>query len=266
MIIERGIRMNNLLMNMTWEEYQKRVENGILILPIGSTEQHGPHLPLGVDTIIATQFSLAIAQEINAVVAPTVTYGYKSLPASGGGPMFPGTIDLNGSTLTSLVYDLLKEFVADGWKQILIFSAHYENEAFLSEACDLLLRNQTEEYPKVVITNWWDNLSAETLPKVFDEVPFLSWALEHAAITETSLMMHFTPELVKTELIIDQGNMIPPTYQVFPPSKSLIPPSGCLATARSSTSDKGKLIAEDATKNIVSFLKKEFPQNVLIRK
>ncbi|MED1469189.1 creatininase [Bacillus salipaludis] len=258
--------MNHLLMNMTWKEYRDKVDNGILILPVGSTEQHGPHLPIGVDTIIATQFSLAIAQEVNAVVAPTVSYGYKSLPASGGGPMFPGTIDLNGSTLTSLVYDLLKEFVADGWKKILIFSAHYENEAFLSEACDLLLRNQTKEFPKILICNWWDNLSAGTMSKVFDEVKFPGWALEHAAISETSLMMHFSPELVYEDLITDEGMVSPPTYQCFPPSKSLIPPSGCLHSAQSSSSEKGKLIVEDATKNIVTFLKNEFSLDLTLVK
>nr|pir creatininase (EC 3.5.2.10) [validated] - Arthrobacter sp. (strain TE1826) [Arthrobacter sp.]BAA25929.1 creatininase [Arthrobacter sp.] len=250
--------MKHLISNMTWNEYQDKVDKGFLILPVGSTEQHGPHLPLGVDAVISTQFSLAIARELNAAVAPVLSYGYKSLPASGGGPMFPGTIDLKGSTLTSLVYDLLEEFIADGWKKILIFSAHFENEAFLSEACDLLLRNQKEEFPKVLICNWWDNLSAETMSKVFDEVRFPGWALEHAAISETSLMMHFSPELVKEDLITDEGVNNPPTYQSFPPSKTLIPASGCLHSAYSSSAEKGKLIALDATKNIVSFLIKEF--------
>ncbi|WP_052948720.1 creatininase [Mesobacillus campisalis] len=256
--------MENLLKNMTWEEYRTKVDKSFLILPVGSTEQHGPHMPLGVDAIIAEKFSLAIAKKLDAVVAPTLSYGYKSLPASGGGPMFPGTIDLKGSTLTSLVYDLLEEFIADGWKKILVFSAHYENEAFLAEACDLLLRNQKEEYPKVLLCNWWDNLSEQTIPRIFDEVNFPGWALEHAAITETSLMMHFEPELVKGELIIDDGFTSPPTYQSFPPSKSLIPSSGCLHTARSSSAEKGKIIAEDATCNIVSILKKEFSSNLIL--
>jgi creatinine amidohydrolase len=258
--------MNNLLMNMTSEQYRNQVDKNILILPVGSTEQHGPHMPLGVDAIIAEKFSLSIAKELDAVVAPTLYYGYKSLPASGGGPMFPGTIDLKGSTLISLVYDLLEEFIADGWKKILIFSAHYENEAFLGEACDLLLRNQKEEYPKVLLCNWWDNLSEEAMPKIFDKVKFPGWALEHAAITETSLMMHFSPELVDESLIIDDGYQNPPTYQGFPPSKSLIPSSGCLHTARSSSAEKGRLIAEDATKNIVSILKKEFYSDMILRK
>ncbi|WP_156291057.1 creatininase [Oceanobacillus salinisoli] len=249
---------NNLIRNMTWQEYQSKVKDHILILPIGSTEQHGPHLPLGVDAIISENYGHAIARRVKAVIAPTITYGYKSQPASGGGPLFPGTVDLNGTTLTSLVYDVLKEFIEDGWKNILLMSGHYENDAFLAEACDLLLRNQKEEYPKILLSNWWDNISPELMPKIFDEVEFKGWAMEHAAITETSMMMYFAPELVHEDLITDEGIDQPPTYQRFPPSKTFIPSSGCLYTGKSSSAEKGRLIVEDVTNNIVLFLKKEF--------
>ncbi|WP_067725832.1 creatininase [Oceanobacillus damuensis] len=249
---------NNLVRNMTWQEYHSKVEDYILILPVGSTEQHGPHLPLGVDAIISERYSQAIAEKVRAVIAPTITYGYKSQPASGGGPLFPGTVDLNGTTLTSLIYDVLKEFVDDGWKNILIMSGHYENDAFLAEAADLLLRNQKEAFPKILLSNWWDNISIELMPKIFDEVEFKGWAMEHAAITETSMMMYFTPELVHEDLITDDGIENPPTYQRFPPSKTLIPSSGCLYTGKSSTAEKGRLIVEDVTNNIILFLKKEF--------
>lgn len=248
----------NLIRNMTWNEYQSKVEDHILILPVGSTEQHGPHLPLGVDAIISERYGLSIADELKAVVAPTITYGYKSQPASGGGPLFPGTVDLNGATLTSLIYDVLKEFIDDGWEKILVMSGHYENDAFLSEAADLLLRNQKEEYPKILISNWWDNISSELMPKIFDEVEFKGWAMEHAAITETSMMMYFTPDLVHESLITEDGIDNPPTYQRFPPSETLIPSSGCLYTGKSSTAEKGRLIVEDVLSNITSFLEKEF--------
>jgi creatinine amidohydrolase len=248
----------NLIRNMTWKEYNSKVADHVLILPIGSTEQHGPHLPLGVDAIISEKYSELIAERVKAVIAPTITYGYKSQPASGGGPLFPGTIDLNGATLTALIHDILKEFIDDGWKKILLMSGHYENDAFLAEACDLLLRNHEEEYPKVLLTNWWDNISSDIMPKVFDEVAFKGWAMEHAAITETSMMMQFTPELVHGNKITDDGIENPPAYQRFPPSKTLIPSSGCLYTGVSSTADKGRLIVENVTDNIISFLKKEF--------
>ena len=90
--------MSYLLNEISWYDYQDKIKNQhILIIPIGATEQHGPHLPLGVDAMLATAFSLALAKQINGVVAPTLNYGYKSLPLSGGGPFFPGTIDLNGN-------------------------------------------------------------------------------------------------------------------------------------------------------------------------
>lgn len=249
--------MNRFLMsNLTWKEYQEKIKMGILIIPIGSIEQHGPHLPLGVDSEIAENFALIIAEKVGGVVAPTLTYGYKSQPNSGGGPIFPGTIDLNGSTLIDLCKDILTEFLADGWQRILIMNAHYENEAFLAEAVDLLLRNQTTPFPKVVLANWWDNISASTMTKLYDEVEFRSWALEHAALAETSLMMYFCPELVGSEPIDE--DFIPPTYQTFPVPKTAVPASGCLYTAKSSSAEKGRLIVEDVVRNFEVILGKEF--------
>ena len=98
--------------DMTWTEYAGRKED-ILILPIGATEQHGPHLPLCVDTVLAEEFSYRIAGQVDGIVAPALCYGYKSKPFSGGGPLFPGTIDLNGQTLQNLVQDVIDEFVRD---------------------------------------------------------------------------------------------------------------------------------------------------------
>ncbi|WP_227763913.1 creatininase [Zhaonella formicivorans] len=248
-----------LIQNLTWKEYQAKAKDGILIIPAGSTEQHGFHLPLGVDAIIASNFALRVAEKVGGVVAPTLTYGYKSQPSSGGGPLFPGTIDLNGATFTSLVKDILTEFLADGWQKIFILDAHYENEAFIAEACDLILRNPKNAFPKVLLGNWWDNIDPDLLAKIFDEVEFRGWALEHAAITETSLMMYFAPELVHQELSIDES-FNPPTYQCFPLHDSLLPSSGSLYTARSSSADKGKIIVDNVVEKISSFLTKEFSE------
>lgn len=249
---------NVFIQDMTWKEYESKINDHILILPVGSTEQHGPHLPLGVDVFIAKEYSERIAKLTKGVVAPTVNYGYKSQPASGGGPLFPGTVDLNGATLTSFIYDLLKEYIDDGWSKILIMSGHYENDAFLAEAADLLLREQEKEYPKVLLSNWWDNISQTIMPDIFDEVEFKGWAMEHAAITETSMMMYFAPEKVNKSLITDEGIDSPPTFQRFPPSKMLIPASGSLYTAKTSTAVKGERIVNDVIENILVFLKREF--------
>jgi len=243
---------------MTWEDYQSEIDDGILILPVGATEQHAKHLPLGVDSIITENIALSLADRIGALVAPTLTYGYKSQPSSGGGPLFPGTIDLNGATLTSLVQDILRELLDDGWQKIVILNGHFENEAFLVEAADLVLRNQKSPFPKVLITSWWSNISSELVPKIFDEVEFAGWELEHAAIVETSAMMYFAPDLVHEDRFLEEGLEKVPTYHCFPPSRTLLPASGCLHTARSSSCEKGRLIVENVVKNIEALSLKEF--------
>lgn len=244
--------------NITWKEYAKAAEKNILIIPVGATEQHSLHLPLGVDSIIAMNFAKGLAEKINGYIAPVISYGYKSNPSSGGGPLFPGTIDLNGNTLTTLIRDLLVEFIKDGWKKIILFNSHYENQPFLTEAADLVIKDQQQEFPKIIVASWWDNISEETMPLIFDERPFRGWDLEHAAITETSLMMYFAPELVDFDLLPDEGLEQIPKYQRYPVSKTLIPSSGSLYTSISSTAEKGKIITKNVIANFLIFLKEEF--------
>ena len=252
-------RDKRFIQNITWPEYAKAAQDGVLIIPVGSTEQHSQHLPLSVDVIISENFAGILTEKIDAYVAPSIAYGYKSNPTSGGGPLFPGTIDLNGNTLVTLTRDILLEFIADGWKKIILMNSHYENQAFLAEAADLTIGKQQEEFPKVILTSWWDNVSQDIIPAVFDERPFRGWDLEHAAVTETSLMLYFAPELVKVELLSDDGiGDDVPRYQRYPVSKTLIPKTGALYTSMTSTAEKGKLITDDVIKNFLRFLKKEF--------
>lgn len=252
---------SRFIADMTWEEYAEKIPGGILILPVGSTEQHSKHLPLGVDVIITENIARLLAPAIGAVVAPTLNYGYKSQPSSGGGPLFPGTIDLNGATMTNLVKDILVEFLDDGWRQILILNGHFENEAFLVEASDLVLRRQKEAFPKVLITSWWDDISDDILPELFDEVPFAGWALEHAAIAETSAMMYFSPELVHEDQFLEEGLEKVSPYHCFPPSPDLLPDSGNLHTPRSSSAEKGRLLVENVIKNIGIIIDREFREH-----
>lgn len=238
---------------MTWMEYAGRTED-VLILPVGAVEQHGPHLPLYVDSILAEEFAVRIAERVHGVVAPTVSYGYKSKPFSGGGPLFPGTIDLNGSTLQHLLEDILEEFVRDGFRKILIFSAHFENEAFIAEAMDLCSRKLGDSV-ELLLMNWWDPMSPALINEIFDSVPFPGWALEHAAITETSLMMYFAPELVHEEKITKRENAVPGFCYRYPIEKDSIPKDGVLATAESSSREKGRKITEEVVNHIVDYLK-----------
>lgn len=244
-----------MMCDMTWEEYNQ-AKDTMIILPIGATEQHGPHLPLSVDSVIATELSKRFAQRMGGAVAPTLTYGYKSKPLSGGGPLFPGTIDLNGTTLIQLVQDILEEFIADGAKHIFVNNAHFENEAFVLEAIDITSR----KHPEVtfVESNWWDVLDQSIIDQIFDEVPFPGWAFEHAAITETSLMLYLDPQAVRMDAILDEKGAEPAAYHKYPVVDGMVPASGVLATARTSTAEKGKLIVDTALDAFEAIVRKEF--------
>lgn len=245
--------MKNVHMNkMTWSEFNAKKEN-IIILPVGSTEQHSYHLPLSTDAVIAEKISELFAEKTDGVVAPTLTYGYKSKPMSGGGPLFPGTIDLSGETLIHLTKDILEEFCRDGIKNIFVNNAHFENEAFLLEAIDIV----SGKYPdvKIIESDWWDVLSQDIIDKVFSDIPFPGWASEHAAITETSLIMYLAPELVREDGLPTEKGITPVPYHKYPIIKGMVPDSGALASAKGSSAEKGKIITDAAIEAFIKIVK-----------
>ena len=244
-----------IMHHLTRVEFENNSDK-VVVLPIGSTEQHGPHLPLGVDSYIAEDIAKHLAKLTDIIIAPTITYGYKSKPLSGGGPLFKGTIDLNGETLIHLVTDILCEFARDGFNKIFIENAHFENQAFIEEAMDLA----TAQFPKlkVVQSNWWDVLDQKTVDEIFKDVAFPGWALEHAAITETSLMMYLEPDLVRTELMPTEVKAQALPYSVYPARHDLVPDCGVLASPVGSTKEKGKLIVDKAIEGFIKIFKKEF--------
>lgn len=240
---------------MTWEEYRDEVTRRIIILPVGSLEQHGPHLPLNVDVIIPTNFADIVADDLNAMVLPTISYGYKSHPTSGGGQLFPGTTSLDGNTLNNLILDILRETYRHGGRKFLVLNGHFENVAFITEAIDLFLRNSTEA--KVVLLSWWDQVTDEVVDELFAEAGFPGWDTEHAGITETSLMQYFAPQLVREDAIIDDQSERIPTYSIFPPPEDIIPKSGVLYKATYASRQKGEKLAKQVADTIVQIARQE---------
>ena len=92
--MSRSVMMSDL----SWPEYKRRLEeeDAIILLPVGAVEQHGYHLPLGTDWIMATEMSRRAAERVGGIVAPPVMYAYKSQIRSGGGNHFCGTTSLDG--------------------------------------------------------------------------------------------------------------------------------------------------------------------------
>ncbi len=241
---------------MTWYEYRDCIKESVVFLPLGSTEQHGPHLPLGVDVILPTRLAELIAGKVDGIVLPTIPYGYKSQPGSGGGQLFPGTTSLNGNTLVNVILDVLRETYRHGGRKFVLLNGHYENSMFLTEAADLFVRDAKDA--RVIMIDWTMVLSQEIMDEMFAETGFPGWDIEHAAITETSLMLYFAPELVRKDKISKDGFKEKPTYAIFPPEMNDIPKSGVLFDPTSASLEKGKKLVNHVVPGLVALVRKVY--------
>lgn len=241
---------------ITWPEYQEAVKKRLIVLPTGSMEQHGYHLPLNVDVIIPTNLAKMVAEQVPSLILPTVNYGYKSHSTSGGGQLFPGTTSLDGVTYIHLILDILRETYRHGGRRFLNLNGHYENTAFVNEAIELFINEAPDV--KIVTLAWWDQVSKELIDEIFAEAGFPGWDTEHAGITETALMLYFAPETVRKDKIIDDQSERKPAYSIFPPPPDIIPKSGVLYKATYATPEIGEKLAKHVVAEIVRIVQEEF--------
>jgi creatinine amidohydrolase len=103
----------------------------------------------------------------------------------------------------------------------------------------------------------WDFCREQTLADVFPD-GFPGFALEHAAVIETSLMLHYYPNLVALERIPEEACADFPPYDMYPPRTEWVPPSGVLSSAKGSTADKGQRMADDIVSGIAAAVCHEF--------
>jgi len=251
-----------LISEMTWTDYDAKVrtENPVVMLPVGSLEQHGPHSPLATDTMIPMAIAEAVAERIGGLVAPPIAYGYKSQPRTGGGNHFPGTTSLDGETLIRVTRDIICEFARHGVRRMIVMDSHYENEMFLIEGIDLALRDlrtQGVDNMKVVKVRYFEFTSDETLKIVFPG-GFPGWPLEHAGVMTTSVLLYLTPGLVHMDRVPNHPPIQYPAYDVFPPDPEKGSPTGVLASAIGASSEKGALLFNEYVHGISQAMVKEF--------
>lgn len=242
---------------ITWTEYQDWIGDGPVFVPVGSTEQHGPHLPLNVDAVIATELAERAAENVDGLVAPSASYGFRSQAQSGGGSGFPGTTSLRGDTLQQLLADIVRELRNDGVEEIVLINGHYENEYFIRDALDHHLERDDGQF---IIASWWDLLSDEIREEIFSDVPggFPGWSTEHAGVVETSLMMYFRPGLVRKDKIVDDEQPRSPPYIIKPAPSDVLPESGAFYHATHGTAEIGKKVTTDVITRLVDGIRTEW--------
>ncbi|MFD0985732.1 creatininase [Methyloligella solikamskensis] len=246
---------------ISWPVFEEKIAAGApVFLPVGATEQHGPHLPLGVDVFLPAAVAANLARRLGGLVAPPIPYGYKSQARSGGGQQFPGTTSLSAHTLTLVVKDVIHDLGLHGARRFVIVNGHCENAWPLVEGLDLAmteLRRDGISGTKAMRLEYWDFIRPETLERLFpDGYPGIE--LEHASLLETSLMLLVRPDLVSPELMPDDGPAEFPPYDVTPVPKGLVPASGVLAVAQGATKESGQLLMDDYVTLISEAIAKEF--------
>ena len=174
--------------NMTVKEVREYLQRKkSIIIPIGVTEQHGYHLPLSTDALIATHLSKQIGENADILVAPTFLQSF-----SGGG--LPGTINISPAVMSLAISDMLISLASQGFRNFYLFLCHggSENARSLKDAISILLRsNPSFENVMIVLSGVWDYGRG-----VLDAMAGGDW---HAGWFETSLVMAFEPELVQMD-------------------------------------------------------------------
>jgi creatinine amidohydrolase len=246
---------------LSWPQWQQKIAGGaIIFIPCGATEQHGPHLPLNVDVILPTGVCERVARAVGGLVAPTLPYGYKSMPRSGGGQTFPGTTSLDANTFSLILCDIIRDMGVHGARRLVLVNGHYENAWPVVEGLDLGLRAlRAEGIPDITAMRleYWDFVRRETLDRIFPD-GFPGTELEHASLIETSLMLLLRPDLVEMDKIPQEGRASFPPYDIFPAPPGYSRESGVLADARGASAEIGGWLMEDHVELITQAVRKEF--------
>lgn len=183
-----------LLHELTREESAARAGGALVVVPVGATEQHGPHLPLGTDFLIVEHVARSAAQSarsggrLDVLVAPTLPFGssHHHLP-------FGGTVSLATERYYGALRDMAASLIRSGFRRIFIVNGHGGNQ----ELMELVARDLALEHPvNLAAASYWD-LARET---VVGSGLLNAMLPGHAGVFETSLILALRPELVAQPL------------------------------------------------------------------
>lgn len=241
------------LYNMTWEEVAAAVKQGIdtAILPVGATEQHGPHMGCGMDTAIAHRLCRDVAAQTPVILLPTLPYGC----SIGHSKRWPGTMALNPKTLIDVVSDLGDWVVSSGIRRLIMVNGHVTNAAPLRCALEMLRARHDGFMVALVHTA---QLSERVRKAHHDDAE--DWHANHA---ETALMLALEPEIVRPERLADADDPDRTDGCVFSHPVNRTSLNGVTGTPSTATAEQGEQLyrwmCEDLTALINRAVTEEAP-------
>jgi creatinine amidohydrolase len=245
-----------LLENLSWPEVRRlRPATKLILLPLGSFEQHGPHLPLTTDADIITAIARAVERSRPAKVLclPTLWAGHSTHHL-----FFPGTLSVSQRPYIELLVELGRSIVKFGGKKIFLLNGHGGNEVPARAA----LRELKTEFPKArfVFASYW-SLAAKTIAEVRESN---LGGLGHACEMETSLMLHLHPERVKLRLARKDGPRHTDKYRLtdmqhgrpvyFVNEFDEVSKTGTIGQPELASADKGRRFFDGIVKEVTDFV------------
>jgi creatinine amidohydrolase len=226
-----------LLQEMSWPQIEAaQRESRTVILPVGATEEHGPHLPIITDTVQALEVARVVAKERGIFLAPPIHYGVcRSTRA------FPGTITVGHDALRGYVRDILISFADSGFSRVMILTGHAggQHMAALEEAGQMAVG---ERDFRVSLVSLFDLIDFSTVETPHDG---------HAGEVETSLMMVIRPDLVKGS---PEGNFPKrPRFMIMKDVRHLMG-SGIMGNPRPASPEKGRQYFQMAVEGVKAAL------------
>ncbi len=180
----------------TWQEVEAYLKRSTgIIIPIGSTEQHGPNGLIGTDAICPETIAQGIGEKLDAMVAPTISIGMAQHHLG-----FPGSITLRPSTLMAVIGDVVNSLANHGFDRLYFLNGHGGNIATISAAfseiyAETSLGVASTNRPSLRLkqTNWWESSGVQKLSKEL----FGNSEGSHATPSEVSLSYYAYPQAIK---------------------------------------------------------------------
>ena len=245
-----------LLENLSWPEVKAlKPANKIVLLPLGSFEQHGPHLPLTTDTDIVTAVARGVETKRpeKILCLPTLWPGHSTHHLA-----FPGTLSVSQTPYINLVIELCSSIANFGARKVFLLNGHGGNDIPVRAA----MRELKTKFPdvKFVFASYW-TLAAQSFQTIRQSGP---GGLGHACEMETSIMLHLHPERVKMKLARRDGPKHTDVYRkadmfhsrpvYFVNEFDEITRSGVIGHPESATAEKGKRFLESAVTDVTAFV------------
>lgn len=229
------------LADSTWTEIEAISRDVVVVIPTGSLEQHGPHLPLLTDTIIVSEVAAAAEALIPAkmLLTPTLWLG-----ASGHHLSFPGTLSASMESYIAAVRSAVESLIPHGFRKFYVLNGHGGN----TEPNGVALRQLKQNNPEMTFGHaGYFVFCADVIAHVMSGP---QKDMRHACEAETSLMLHLRPDLVRTDRLRNDGLRTEPLLRGVIHHFDEMTERGSLGYATLATSEKGAQIFEAAVAGV----------------